>query len=77
MNAPDQPDEIAESCSSSQKYQGSQNSRIEEIRRSIAARIIQRSWQKYNNLRNEMRSIIEDIAIVDYTFRNEKLFDFT
>ena len=23
-----------------------------------------------------MRSIIEDIAIVDYTFRNEKLFDF-
>ena len=24
-----------------------------------------------------MRSIIEDIAIVDYTFRTEKLFDFT
>lgn len=69
-------DRRSESCASSLKRAGG-HSRIDEIRRSVAARLIQRTWQKYNCLRNEMRSIIEDIAIVDYTFRNEKLFDFT
>lgn len=69
-------DRRSESRASSLKRAG-EHSRIDEIRCSIAARLIQRTWQKYNCLRNEMRSIIEDIAIVDYTFRNEKLFDFT
>jgi len=63
--------------SDSLSKKSARDARIEEIRRSLAARRIQRTWQKFNCLRNEMRSIIEDIAIVDYTFRNEKLFDFT
>lgn len=70
-------DRRSESCASSLKRAAGGHSRVDEIRRSIAARLIQRTWQKYNCLRNEMRSVIEDIAIVDYTFRNEKLFDFT
>ncbi len=40
------------------------------------ARKIQKAWHKFNFRKNELRSIIEDINIVDYTFRMEKMFDY-
>lgn len=49
------------------------------IRRSIAARKIQKYWVLFKSLAlTEIQSDVEDASIaVDYTFRNEKLFDFT
>ena len=40
------------------------------------ARKIQRQWRLFISKKDELCSIMEDFAQVDYTFRMERMFDF-
>lgn len=46
------------------------------IKENIYARLIQKAWRKYRNRKDELCSITEDFAIVDYTFRMERMFGY-
>ena len=46
------------------------------IKENIYARLIQKAWRRFRCRKDELDSITEDFAIVDYTFRMERMFGY-
>lgn len=64
------------------KKQAKKNKKAKQVKldillRSAMARKLQVAWRRYLSQKTEYQSNLEEMAVVDYRYRTEKMFDFS